>query len=303
MKPLALEDILGLDAYAGVRDTYRARVIAHKKRRRISVGPQVSVVFEDRETLRYQIQEMTRVEHTTDPEKIQLEVDVYNELMPAEGQLSATLFIEIPELEKIQPELDRLVGIDEHVSLLLEGFEADPIPARFDQRQMEEDRISAVHYIRFTLPPEQVEAWQAGAGARIRIDHRNYGHDAVLGPEIRSSLARDLEGESVVLLEPDLLGPESARRARAHEPALILETARVRVRRLSPTGAPERIVVEAVAPRVSLVAADAELLTELFETAQRLARELQARAGGARVRLDLLADEPGQLRLELTALR
>lgn len=298
MKPLALEDILDLDAYATIRDTYRARVIAHKNQRRVSVGPQVSVVFEDRETLRYQVQEMTRVEHTTDAEKIQIEIDVYNELMPDEGQLSATLFIEIPELEKIQPELDRLVGIDEHVSLLVEGFEAEPVPARFDERQMEEDRISAVHYIRFTLSHAQVEAWKAGTAAQLRIDHANYTHATALPPETLSSLARDLADDPVVLLQPEDLRP-----APAAGSDVVFENERVRARRIAAPGRIERIIVEAVAPQISLVDADGELLAELMEIAQRLARELQEQSGDVRVRLDLLAGEPGQLRLELTPLR
>ncbi|MEE2672211.1 MAG: DUF3501 family protein [Myxococcota bacterium] len=298
MKPLALEDILDLDTYAAIRDAYRARVIAHKNRRRVSVGPQVSVVFEDRETLRYQIQEMTRVERATDSEKVQIEVDVYNELMPGERQLSATLFIEIPDLEKVQPELDRLIGIDEHVSLLVEGFEGEPIAARFDMRQMEEDRISAVHYIRFTLSREQVEAWTAGAPAELRIDHGNYAHATALSRETLASLARDLGNDPVVLLQP-----REMRRARAESSDVVFENERVRARRIAAPETVERIIVEAREPHTSLIDADGELLAELMSVAQRLAREMQERSVGARVRLDLLAAEPGQLRLELTPSR
>ena len=298
MKRLTLEDILDVDAYALARETYRARVIAHKNQRRMSVGPQVSLVFEDRETLRYQIQEMTRIENTRDPEKVQIELDVYNELIPEAGQLSATLFIEIPDLDKIQSELDRLVGIDEHVALIVAGFEAQPVFARFDERQMEADRISAVHYIRFTLPADQLEAWQAGAGARLRLDHAHYAHESELTPETRASLARDLANEPAVLLQP-----EEIQQASAACPDVILETPRVRARRMPSAGTLERIVVEAVAPQASLIDAAPELLAELLSVAQRLARELQERSGGVRLRLDLLAGESGQLRLELTTLR
>jgi hypothetical protein len=294
MKRLALENILDLDAYESVREAYRERVIAHKNRRRVSVGPQVSLVFEDRETLRYQIQEMARVERTHDAKKVQIELDVYNALIPDAGQLSATLFIEIPELDRIQPELDRLVGIDEHVSLVVDGFAAEPISARFDPRQMEEDRISAVHYIRFSLSPEQVAAWKAGAPSQLRIDHANYAHATALAPETRSSLARDLAGDPVVLLHP-----EELEQAQTTGSTVVFESERVRVRRLPA----DRILVESVAPQISLLDADAELLAELLAVAQQQARKLQEQTGSVRLHLDLLVSEPGLLRLELTPLR
>jgi hypothetical protein len=133
------------------------------------------------------------VERIDDPGAVQRELDVYNELMPGEGELSATLFIEIPELSRIKEELDRLVGIDEHVSLVL-GDEA--VPARFDPKQREADRISAVQYIRFALGPEQRARFADPAvPARLRIDHPAYRHEAPLPPAVRASLAADLRGD------------------------------------------------------------------------------------------------------------
>jgi len=298
VQPLTVAEILDIDAYARVRDDYRARVIAHKRQRRVSVGPRVSLVFEDRETLRYQIQEMTRVERTTDPQKVQVEVDVYNELVPGPGELSATLFIEIPELDEIQAELDRLIGIDAHVALVLAGLEDEPVVARFDERQMEEDRISAVHYLRFRFSDPQLAAWREGAAARLRIDHPHYGHEAPIEGATRESLSHDLEGETPVLLDAD-----SLRRAAEAGPDVILETPAVRARRISAPGTAERLVVEAVARDATFASAEPALLAELTATAQRLAAELQQRAGGARVRLDLLAGERGQLRIEIHAVR
>lgn len=293
MKSLRLEDILAVDAYERVRDEYRARVIAHKRERRVAVGPQVSLVFEDRETVRYQIQEMTRVERTTDPEKVQLELDVYNELVPGEHELSATLFIEIPELDKIQPELDKLVGIDEHVML---GIGGEAIRARFDARQMEEDRISAVHYVRFALTPEQSLRFRSGTDVALRIDHPHYTHETTLAPGTRTSLARDLAGETPVLLDDAL-----ARRAQPAPVETLVDTGRVRAQRVSAAGLPERIVVEPSGDRVSLGSADPELLAELIRIVREQARDLDRRAGAARVRLDLLTSEAGQLRFEITA--
>jgi hypothetical protein len=132
----------------------------------------------------------------------------------------------------------------------------------------------------------------------LRIDHANYTHATVLPPETLSSLARDLADDPVVLLQPDDLRP-----APAAGSDVVFENERVRARRIAAPGRIERIIVEAVAPQISLVDADGELLAELMEIAQRLARELQEQSGAVRVRLDLLAGEPGQLRLELTPLR
>jgi hypothetical protein len=296
VETLCLDDILDIDAYERVRPQYRARILAHKKSRRVSVGPQVSLVFEDRETLRYQIQEMTRVEHTTDPEKVQIEVDVYNELIPGANELSATLFIEIPDLDEIQPALERLIGIDEHVSIVVGGGET--IYARFDDRQMEQDRISAVHYIRFTLTDLQAAAFLNGESPRLRIDHPNYDHETSLDDATRASLAADLSGAG-----PSLLDTERAGSLSDALPDILLETQRVRARRLPAGDARERIVVEPLLAGVALSDAEPLLLAELFAVTQRLARDVQARAGKARVQLDLQTGDADQLRFEITALR
>lgn len=202
MKPLELADLLDAESYERARPGYREAIIALKRRRRVAVGDRVSLVFESRETLRFQVQEMLRVERIRDPARIQRELDVYNELMPGPGELSATLFIEITERAQVRPELDRLVGIHEHVSLLLGGpTEPLGIPGLFDPRQMEEDRISAVQYVRFHLDPEHVEALaRPDLPARIRIDHPNYQAEAELAGETRAELLDDLRGTESSLL-------------------------------------------------------------------------------------------------------
>ncbi|UCE85202.1 MAG: DUF3501 family protein [Deltaproteobacteria bacterium] len=207
MRPLALDDILDPDAYEPVRDAFRAAVIAHKKHRRLEVGECVTLVFEDRETLRFQVQEMVRIERIRERAAVQRELDVYNELVPGERELSATLFIEITDSEAIRPELDRLIGIDEHVALVLDtpGGE-ESVAASFDPKQMDDDRISAVHYIRFRLSPAHVERLRdPGVRARIRISHPNYRRDAEVAGPLRASLARDFEGDTPPLLPPDAL--------------------------------------------------------------------------------------------------
>jgi RimJ/RimL family protein N-acetyltransferase len=206
MKPVALDELVDRETYERLRPEYRERVIALKQRRRVAVGDRVSIVFENRETLRFQVLEMARVERIDDSSALQHELDVYNELVPGDGELSATLFVEIPDLARIRAELDRLVGIDEHV--LLEVGDA-AVRASFDPRQREEDRISAVQYIRFRVDPEAF----ARGPVRLRIDHPNYAHVTELSPETRASLLADLRGEC-----PDLL--PAGGRAPARAPAV-----------------------------------------------------------------------------------
>lgn len=277
MRGLTLDDILELDRYELVREEYRARVLAHKRERRVAVGDKVTLLFEDRETVRYQIQEMARVERIHDPRKLEHELEVYGELIPAPGELSATLFIEIGELTQVRPELDSLVGIDESVSIAIgEGEKEESIRGRFDERQLEEDRISAVHYVRFPLTAAQRERFASGDCVRIRIDHPNYRAEAKIGATTRTSLLRDLCGETPLLLDPHASPAGQARE-------VLLETGRVRAYRPRHPVASEHVIVEACESSASLLEADPELLAELMAVVQRFARELTARAGSCRV--------------------
>ena len=219
MRPLAREEIVPLAAYGGVRDAFRSAVIAHKRDRRVAVGPSVTLVFEDRETLRFQVQEMLWVERIAEPERVQHELDVYNELMPGVRELSATLFVEITEPGRIRAELDRLVGIDEHVALVLgRGAGERALRARFDAKQMDEDRISAVQYIRFALDEAAVAAFaEPESHAALRISHPNYAHEAELQGAVRASLVAGLRSDPHSLVPPL---PADAPPARARGPLL-----------------------------------------------------------------------------------
>ena len=190
MKPLDESDLLDLTGYERTRETFRTQVMAHKRHRRIAVGPQLTFVFEDRLTVRFQVQEMLRTERIVDEDKIQAELDVYNELIPRANELSATLMIEIPDRDRIREMLDRLVGIDEHVLLEIGGGE---LRGGFDAKQFEEDRISAVQYVRFTLGPELARSFaDPTVPAALRVDHAAYTHATPLTGEVRASLIRDL---------------------------------------------------------------------------------------------------------------
>ena len=208
MRPLGAAEILDLERYAGVRPDYRAQVIAYKRGRRMAVGENVSLVFEDRETLRFQVQEMLWVERVTEPAKIQAELDVYNELMPGAGELSATLFLEIVEASEIRPTLERLVGLDRHVELVLgegegEGEGETLFHARFDRRQFDEQRVSAVQYIRFPLGADGTRRLaDSSLRARLRVDHPHYRREEEIPPAVRESLVASLAREPAALLRP-----------------------------------------------------------------------------------------------------
>lgn len=286
MRPLVREEIVALEEYAARRDDYRDAVIAHKRDRRMPVGDRVTLLFEDRETLRFQVQEMLWVERISEPDRVQDELDVYNELMPGPGELSATLFIEITDMPEIRPELDRLIGLDEKVSLVLgSGDDADAVPARFDERQLEEDRISAVHYLRFHLDEGQIARLaDSSQPARIRIAHPNYGAENDLAPALRASLVRGLTAEPAPLLQRD------PSRTAPPPDTVLREGARVRVVR--PAGASrDHVVVEPIDEVPSLLAASPELLGELMLTVQAVATELAGVRGGCRIRTDVGGSE------------
>jgi hypothetical protein len=282
VKPLAADEILDLDAYEEARAAFRDAIIELKASRRLAVGDRVSLVFENRETLRFQVQEMLRIERIRDPAGVQRELDVYNELVPGERELSATLFVEITESSRIKAELDRLVGLDEHVCLVLgEGADVAEIPARFDAKQMEEERISAVQYLKFPFSTRQLARFADPAvRARVRIDHRNYRCETELPGALRESLLGDLTGEPAPLLD-----------ARASEwpppPAeeVLHETDALRVVCPARPLAPGHLIVEAKRRDVSLLSAPADLRDQLIAEVQRLARELADERGGCRITL------------------
>ncbi|MCP4003956.1 MAG: DUF3501 family protein [bacterium] len=191
MKKIEASDLLDLTNYEKQRDDYRRRMMALKGPRRVAVGDALMFIFENRDTVRFQIQEMVRVERIVDDEKIQLELDVYNELIPGPHELSATLMIEVTENEMIRPTLDRLIGIDEHIFLRI-GDQS--VKADFDEKQFEEDRISAVQYIRFPLGSKLAEAFaDPESDVALIVDHPAYRSSAVIVGDTRQSLLRDLQ--------------------------------------------------------------------------------------------------------------
>jgi len=190
MKKIDQSEILGLGAYEEIRDRFRARIIALKKDRRVSVGDRVTLVFENRDTLLFQIQEMLRAERITAEHAVQAEIDVYNPLLPDTGELSATLFVEITDSARIREDLHGLVGIDEHVALVIGDRH---VPARFEPGRSTEERLASVQYIRFPVGPSARAALlDPATKVTLAIDHPRYTHEVALSPAMRQSLADDL---------------------------------------------------------------------------------------------------------------
>jgi len=284
VRALLRQEIVGRERYAALRGDYRARVIALKRDRRVGVGDRVTLLFENRETLRFQVQEMLWVERIDSPEGVQAELDVYNELMPKQGELSATLFIEITESARIKAELDRLVGIDAHVALVLGEEPGESVlRAQFDGRQLEQDRISAVQYLRFRLDSAAVARLQdREVRARLRIDHPHYQAEAELSEPLRTQLLTDLAGS-----DPPTLLEAGAAQNGASSAGCLLETSALRVLRPPPGTV---VIVECRAP-VSFGEADPALLAEVLPVVQRYVQELVRESGVCRVSCDV--EKPG----------
>lgn len=198
-RKLTLDDIADLRAYERERDEFRAHVIALKKRRRVHIGPFVTLVFENRDTIRFQIQEMARVEKLLTDEAIELELSTYNPLIPEPGELSATLFIELTSDAELREWLPKLVGIERSVELRLGSGDqavtvrAEPEAAHASQLTREEITAS-VHFIQFRLTHDEVAALAAGP-VELAVAHEAYDHAASLPPETLAELLEDVRDQ------------------------------------------------------------------------------------------------------------
>jgi hypothetical protein len=194
-RKLELADIADVRAYERERDAFRAEVVELKRRRRVALGTLVTVLFENRDTIRFQVQEMARVERLTTDAEIQGELDVYNPMIPDAGQLRATLFIELTSDEQVREWLPRLVGIQHHVVLRLAGgseVRGAPLAQHEEQLTREDVATSAVHYLRFDPTPEQVAAFSGTVV--LAVDHPEYAEEIELLPTTVEELRGDLTG-------------------------------------------------------------------------------------------------------------
>jgi hypothetical protein len=186
------DSLLSLEAYARERNAFRARVIDHKKRRTVHVGEHVTLHFEDELTVRYQVQEMLRIERIFEEAGIQHELDAYNPLVPDGSNWKATMLIEYPDAEERKRMLARLKGIERQVWVQIEGSERVLAIADEDLERENEEKTSAVHFLRFELTPPMRKALRAGAGVAVGVDHPAYRAQGELASEVRAALAADL---------------------------------------------------------------------------------------------------------------
>jgi len=193
MKKLTRDDLYSLEKYAELRSRFREQVMAHKQHRQVAIGPNATLYFEDRMTMQYQVQEMLRIERIFEAEGINDELAAYNPLIPDGSNWKATFMVEFPEVEERREALKRLKGVENRVWVRVAGFE--PVRPHVDEdlEREDEEKTSAVHFMRFELTPEMVKAVKQGVAIAMGIDHTAYTHqtDPIL-PATRDSLARDL---------------------------------------------------------------------------------------------------------------
>ena len=194
MKPITISDIRNIAEYEKIRSDFRARIIEIKTHRRVSVGPKITFLFENRDTVLSQIQEMMRAERIVHDDKIQHEIDVYNQLLPGQNELSATMFIEITQNNQIKSELDRLLGLtrNDYVSIVI--GEDCRVPAIFEAGHEEDDKVSAVQYVRFRFSDAAKDLFLSGtADVGIAITHPNYNVKTDIAKDVYESLATDFD--------------------------------------------------------------------------------------------------------------
>ena len=193
-RKLTLDDIADARAYEREREAFRAHVIELKRRRRVHLGTVVAVVFENRDTMRFQVQEMARVEHILTDAGIQDELDIYNPLIPEPGQLCATLFLELTTEDQMREWLPKLVGVERSLVFRLpDGSEVRCAAEAAHAEQLTREHVTAaVHFIEFRFSSEQVAAF--GEGVVLSIDHPEYLEAVELSPVAVAELARDLTG-------------------------------------------------------------------------------------------------------------
>ncbi|MCP5160014.1 MAG: DUF3501 family protein [Gammaproteobacteria bacterium] len=193
MPPITRDSLMSLEQYARERPTFRARVLAHKQHRSLALGEHLNLLFEDELTIRYQIQEMLRIEKIFEEDGIEGELEAYNPLVPDGGNFKATLLIEYPDIEERRRMLARLKGIEDAIWIQVEGCERVFAIADEDLERENEKKTSAVHFLRFELNPEMKNRLKQGALLAIGANHPEYAAEMPTIPEnLRSSLLVDL---------------------------------------------------------------------------------------------------------------
>lgn len=189
---IAPDNLMTLEAYSKWRKAHKADVIAHRKLRSVALGDHITVQFESELTMRYQIQEMLRIEKIFEEEGIQSEIDAYAPLVPDGTNWKATMLIEYPDVNERKRELARLIGVEDRMFVEVEGHARVYALADEDLERENDEKTSSVHFLRFELTPAMCEAVKAGAAVKLGCDHTNYPAHVAIAPETLASLAGDL---------------------------------------------------------------------------------------------------------------
>ena len=194
MPAISRDSLMPLEVYARSRQDFRAKVLAHKKHRTVALGRNVTLIFEDELTIRYQIQEMLRIEKIFEEDGIEGELSAYNPLVPTGTNWKATMLVEYPDMEERKQMLAQLIGVENHVWVRVEGFDKVFAIADEDLERSNEEKTASVHFLRFELTGEMRAALRAGMGLAMGIDHRNYTVTvAITDPQTKASLVSDFQ--------------------------------------------------------------------------------------------------------------
>ncbi len=187
------DSLMTLEAYSKWRKDHKADVLAHRKLRSLHLGDHITLQFESETTIRYQIQEMLRIEKIFEEDGIAQEVEAYGPLVPEGTNWKATMLIEYPDINERKRELARLIGIEDRMFVEVEGHARIYAIADEDLDRETEEKTSAVHFVRFEFPPAAAAAVKAGASVKLGCDHKNYPAHITIAPEALASLAGDLK--------------------------------------------------------------------------------------------------------------
>lgn len=192
MDKLTRENLYSLEEYSAKRNEFRAKVMEHKKSRRLAIGDNATLYFEDSLVMQYQIQEILRAEKIFEADEIAEELEVYNAMIPDGSNWKATFMLEYSDIEERKVALSQLLGIDQKTWVRVDGFDKVYPISNEDLERETEDKTSSVHFMRFELTPDMVNAAKQGAAIFAGIEHENYRHELQVPENIRASLVNDL---------------------------------------------------------------------------------------------------------------
>ncbi len=193
MQHLQRSDLYSLENYATIRDEFRAEIMQHKKHRSIELGEHLRLLFEDRRTIQYQVQEMLRIEKIFEAEGIEEELEAYNPLIPDGQNLKAVMLIEYSDVEERKHALAKLIGVERKVWLQVEGHEKVYPISNEDLDRETEEKTSSVHFSRFEFTPEMIAALKNGAALKAGVEHSEYSYEIAVDPDTRASLVNDFD--------------------------------------------------------------------------------------------------------------